>query len=91
VPEGWVVVDDKCDPIRCGGCNPAASGYGNIYVIQNANNYSATLDVCSISPIPSGWEIAMGSWGQKLFRWDAGKCGRPTSNTNNVATIKRKQ
>jgi hypothetical protein len=93
VPEGWVVVDDKCDLMRCGACNPAGSGYGNVYILQNATNYAVgeTLDVCSITAIPNGWEIAKDSNGQELRQWNAGKCSRPTSNTLNVATITRKQ
>ncbi len=80
VPFGWIKIDDRWDPTKCG--NPA-SFINNVWTIERyADKPKGAVIVACSDSVPSGWSIIAQTWAPT-------KCGRPTSMTNNVMTIKR--
>lgn len=81
VPSGWIKVDDRWDPTRCG--NPTSIVY-NVWVIRKYIDLpvGTVLNVCASASTPSGWvEINT--------RWDPTSCGHPSRITQNISVIRR--
>jgi hypothetical protein len=80
---GWVVIDDRWDPIMCGGPSAQTS---NVWVVMDTNNipttYPGVIEICANSPIPAGWRF-VGD------RWSPTRCGRPSLIEKNIKQLKR--
>ncbi len=80
VPPGWIKIDDRWDPTKCG--NPVAVTY-NVWTIERYDNKptGSVMTVCA-DVVPSGWSLIE-------QKWDPMKCGKPAMTLNNTMTIKR--
>ncbi len=80
VPPGWIRIDDRWDPTKCG--HPV-SVTNNVWTIERYDNkpVGSIMNACAGS-VPDGWTVV-------ARRWDPTKCGRSTMQTENIMTIKR--
>ncbi|HUJ16379.1 MAG TPA: hypothetical protein VL197_00115 [Nitrospirota bacterium] len=80
VPAGWLRIDDRWDPAKCG--SPVAVT-NNVWMIERYDNKTvgSVMTVCA-DTVPNGWSII-------AQKWDPTKCGKPTMYTENIMTIKR--
>jgi hypothetical protein len=81
---GWIRVDDRWDPARCG--SPTTIVY-NVWILVRYENMpvGTVISVCAGAATPRGWVKIDDAWIPT-------KCGHPTNlGVNNVKRIKRMQ
>jgi hypothetical protein len=81
VPRGWVKVNDRWNPTKCG--SPTSIVY-NVWEVERYANkpVGAEMEVCADAPTPPGWAEINSTWSPT-------KCGHPTKIVDNVKRIKR--
>lgn len=81
IPAGWIKVNDRWDPTRCG--NPTSIVY-NVWTIERFDSrpVGSVMEVCAGAPTPTGWVDV-------TTRWDPTRCGHPSSIIHNVKQIRR--
>ena len=83
VDDGWIVIDNRWDPRRCGNSQSVTPNVWIIAHYATQQDPPGVLEVCSSARTPDGWRD-MGT------RWDPSRCGRPDTIEQNVRVIQRR-